>query len=274
MAVAVFCAGMQPLRAWGEDASVAEGKSIFQAKCSPCHTIGGGRLVGPDLRGVTAIRDHEWLERFISAPDKLLAGGDPIASKLLKEYGGVAMPNLGLSSSEVDGLIAYLTESTPKKTTALPAASPEATEGDPQRGVKLFTGAVSFQRGGAPCIACHTVSGVAPLGGGFLGPDLTGIYGRLGAGGLPPLLATLPFPTMQPIYQSRPLTPTERGDLAALFRTAAGRRPADSLSRIIVLTVAGFLLLLLLTGVVWRKRLKSVRRVLVAAMTETGGDRR
>ena len=34
----------------------------------------------------------------------------------------------------------------------------------------------------------------------------------------------------------------------------------------------GFLLLLILTGVVWRKRLRSVRRTLVTEMTEIGGD--
>ncbi len=271
MEVAVLCAGMQPSRAWGDDASVAEGKSIFQAKCSPCHTIGGGRLVGPDLKGVTAARDHDWLERFISAPDKLFAGGDPVANKLLKEYGGISMPNLGLSSSQVDAVIAYLAESAPGKTTAFPAA-PTAASGDPRRGTNLFTGVNSLQRGGAPCIACHTVSGVAPLGGGSVGPDLTGIYSRLGNSGLRSVLATIPFPTMQPIYGSRPLTPNERGDLATMFRAAAGRQPVDSSSRIILLAIVGFLLLLFLTGVVWRKRLRSVRRTLVAEMTEIGGD--
>ncbi len=267
--VLVLCVGMQPPLARGQAASVAEGKSIFQAKCSSCHTVGGGRLVGPDLKGVTDAREREWLVKFITAPDKLLSGGDPVANKLLKEYGGVPMPNLGLNSSQVDALIAFLSESAPGKATTS-AAAPTKPKGDPRRGAKLFTGLISFQRGGAPCIACHTVSGVAPLGGGSLGPDLTGIYGRLGAAGLPPVLATLPFPTMLPIYGTRSLTSQEQGDLAALFREASGRQPVDSSSRITVLAVAGFLLLLTLAGVVWRKRLTSVRRALVVEMTEKG----
>ncbi len=270
MEAAILCAGNQLPRAWGETAPEAEGKSIFQAKCSPCHTIGGGRLVGPDLKGVTAARDHEWLEKFISAPDKMFAGGDPVAGKLLKEYGGVSMPNLGLSSSQVDAVIAYLAESAPGKPAA-PAAAPTAAAGDPQRGAKLFTGVVSFRQGGAPCLACHTVSGVAPLGGGSLGPDLTGIYNRLGAAGLPSVLAALPFPTMQPIYGTRPLTPQEQGDLAAMFSAAAGRKPVDSSPRTMVLAIAGFLVFLILAGVVWRKRLGSVRRALVEEMTRKGG---
>jgi len=257
-----------------ESVSIVDGEALFQAKCSPCHTIGGGRLVGPDLKGATALRDHVWLANFISAPDRVLAGGDPIANRLLKEYGGVAMPNLGLSHSQVDELITYLAESSPRKSTLHPAGATEATLGDPQRGAKLFTGIISLQKGGAPCLACHTVSGVAPLGGGSLGPELTGIYGRLGEVGLTSLLATLPFPTMRPIFQTRPLTQTEQGDLTALFRVAAGRQPVDALPRITALALSGSVLFLLLVGAIWRKRLKSVRRALVTAMTETGGDRR
>lgn len=261
-------------RAFGEDSPAHEGKGIFQAKCSPCHTIGGGRLVGPDLAGVTVLRDHAWLEGFISAPDRVLASGDPVANRLLKDNGGVAMPNLGLSHSQVDELIAYLAESLPRKETAQPATLAEAAAGDPQRGAALFTGIVTFQRGGAPCLACHTVSGAAPIGGGSLGPDLTGIYGRLGEAGLSTVLATLPFPTMRPIFQTRPLTQSERGDLTALFQAATGRQPINATPRIIALVVAGCLMLLLLAGVAWRKRLQRVRRSFVTEMTKTGGGRR
>ena len=116
----------------------SDGEALFQAKCSPCHTIGGGRLVGPDLKGVTALRDHAWLANFISAPDRVLAGGDPIASRLLKEYGGVAMPNLGLNHSQVDELITYLAESSPQKSTLHPAGAAEAIAGDPQARRQTF----------------------------------------------------------------------------------------------------------------------------------------
>lgn len=258
----------------GEDTPATEGKNVFQAKCSPCHTIGGGRLVGPDLKGVTTVRDHVWLARFISTPDRVLASGDSIANQLFEEYGGVAMPNLGLNQTQVDKVIAYLAQSASRKESIPPVAATLTAPGNPQHGAAFFTGIISFQQGGAPCIACHTVSGVSPLGGGSLGPDLTGIYGRLGGAGLASVLATLPFPTMRPIYQVRPLTQTERDDLAALFRIAAGRRPVHTTSRITVLAVAGCVLLLLLAGVVWRKRLRSVRRTFVTTMTETRGNQR
>lgn len=258
----------------GENISADDGKALFQAKCSPCHTIGAGKLVGPDLQGVTALRGHDWIERFISAPDRMFASGDPVANRLLKEYGGVAMPNLGLSHSQVDNLVAYLDESVSKKEQVPTTAPMVSAVGDPQRGAALFTGMISFQQGGAPCLACHTVSGVSPLGGGSLGPDLTGTYGRLGEAGLASVLATLPFPTMRPIFQTCPLTQTERGDLAALFRASAGRQLDDAMYRITMLAVAGVVLLLFLAGVVWRKRLKSVRQAFVTAMTEKRGNQR
>ncbi len=253
--------------------SDVEGKTLFQEKCSGCHTVGGGRLVGPDLKGVTTTRSHEWLEHFISAPDRVIAGGDPAATQLLKEFGGVPMPNLGLSEEQVDALLAFLAAGALPKAAA-PTVPTETAAGDPRRGAALFSGTVPLGRGGAPCLACHSVSGVAPLGGGSLGPDLTGARDRLGAAGLSSVLATLPFPTMRPVYQNRPLTPTEREDLAAFFRAAAGRRPVDNAKWITVLAVAGTAFLLILAGLIWRKRLRSVRRALVTATTESGGDRR
>src|SRR4030065_1033317 len=43
------------------------GEGIFQQKCSACHTVGGGRSVGPDLAGVTSTRDRAWLLPSLTA---------------------------------------------------------------------------------------------------------------------------------------------------------------------------------------------------------------
>lgn len=92
--------------------SPEEGEAIFQQRCASCHSIGGGPLAGPDLQGVTAQRDRDWLIRWISAPDKMLAEGDPIATQLLQEFNNLPMPNMGLSETEVTAVLAYLESET------------------------------------------------------------------------------------------------------------------------------------------------------------------
>ena len=84
------------------------GEYAYASHCAACHTIGRGDGIGPDLRGVTASREREWLTRFISTPDKLLAEADPIAQALLAKYKGVRMPNLSLSAMDASLIIDYL----------------------------------------------------------------------------------------------------------------------------------------------------------------------
>jgi protein SCO1 len=76
--------------------------------CAPCHTIGAGDRVGPDLRGATERRQPAWLTRFIRTPEKVLAEKDPVAVSLAAKFPGVRMPNLGLSEIDAADLIAYI----------------------------------------------------------------------------------------------------------------------------------------------------------------------
>ena len=85
-----------------------KGEYFFQSQCSVCHSIGQGDKMGPDLAGVTARRDRAWLVRYITAPDKMLAEGDPIATALFEKYQYARMPNLRLSSDEVAAVLSYV----------------------------------------------------------------------------------------------------------------------------------------------------------------------
>ncbi|MCK5314947.1 MAG: c-type cytochrome [Anaerolineales bacterium] len=199
--------------------SNSDGQEIFEQKCVACHTIGGGQRVGPDLQDVTGRRDLAWLEGFIAAPDEVIASGDPIATELLAEYNNVVMPNLGLSAAELDALLVYLEN--PGDVSDQPA--PSLPPGSSAQGENLFNGAQPLTNGGTSCLACHNVAGIAALGGGSLGPDLTHVYSRFGANGLQSALTTLPFPTMQGIFADKPLTESEQADLFAFFESADGQ---------------------------------------------------
>ncbi len=92
----------------GHGQAAETGQEIFQDNCAACHTIGKGKLVGPDLAGVTSRREESWLTRQIKDPEGLIAEKDPVAMRLLKEAGNVPMPQLELSDAEVASVIAYL----------------------------------------------------------------------------------------------------------------------------------------------------------------------
>jgi protein SCO1 len=85
-----------------------KGQYLFSTRCSACHSIGEGDKIGPDLASATTTRSRAWLTRYISSPDAMLKEGDPTARALFARYKPVQMPNLNLTKSEVEDLIAYL----------------------------------------------------------------------------------------------------------------------------------------------------------------------
>ena len=90
------------------DLNIDKGAYIFATRCAACHTIGNGDKVGPDLLGVTNVREHAWLKRMITEPDKLIEENDPIATALFKKYREIRMPKLGLAEVDVNTLIEFM----------------------------------------------------------------------------------------------------------------------------------------------------------------------
>lgn len=238
-----------------------QGETLFTQKCTACHTIGGGNLVGPDLKDVTQRRDPAWLSQWILQPDKLLAAGDPIATPLLAEFNNIPMPNLALTEAEVAALIAYL--GNPGGAVAAPVVTLGA--GDAARGRALFTGASRLANGGPPCMSCHSIAGLGALGGGALGPDLTFAYNTYGGdAGLATFLNTTPTVTMNAVWTQQPLTPAEQDDLRVFMQEASvQQRPPQALWQLAGLSVLGMVLLIAAAHLYWRNRLGSVRKTLV-----------
>ncbi len=90
------------------DAELASrGQALFQsAGCQACHTVGGGRLVGPDLAEVTERRSYQFVMGMIVNPDSMLTNNET-ARALLAEY-MTPMSNQGVTRDEARALYEYL----------------------------------------------------------------------------------------------------------------------------------------------------------------------
>lgn len=249
----------------------------FARDCASCHTIGGGRLTGPDLKDVAKRRSPDWLGKFIADPKKMLESGDPTAVELYKSYNNVLMPTIsGLTPARISELLGLIDEESKleqSRFAGLSLINRPLTPGDVADGEALFLGRRALKNGAASCVSCHSVGGMAWLGGGFLGPDLTSAFSRLGGEkGLASWLVSPVSPTMQPVYSGRALDPAEILSLTAYLKDAAGRgRPADSIARLafLIIGIIGAAALFAVLDSAWSGRLQSVRRALVAKTTSS-----
>jgi len=91
------------------DAALAsQGQGYFQSKgCVGCHTIGSGKLIGPDLKGVTDRQSLGWIIGMITNPDSMLANDDT-AKTLLSEMNSQRMVPMGVTATEARALYEYL----------------------------------------------------------------------------------------------------------------------------------------------------------------------
>ena len=248
----------------------APGSTTFGSLCVACHTIGGGRLVGPDLAGVSDRRSEQWLVDFITSSQTMIQSGDPDAVALSEEYNGMVMPDALVAESEVLAVISYITSQTPG--TDEPQAAPdvavqEVAEADlasPESivlGSHLFQGTVRFANRGPTCIACHDVTHDAVIGGGILAAELTDVFSRMSAAGIEAILGKPPFPVMQAAYQEQPLTEDEINALVAFLQSVdedeLTHQPRDYGLGLFGSGVVGTALVYGICGLVWRGRKKS-----------------
>ncbi len=252
-----------------------DGAALFKANCAACHTIGKGRLVGPDLKGVTNKRSEEWLAKFIKASQALISSGDADAKAIFDEY-KVAMPDFNLPDADIKAMIDYIASMSPaaeeatvqvETTTAAnnePAApgSETASKDDIQKGADLYSGKRRFQNGGPSCLSCHNVSNKLVPVGGLMAKDLTTVYSRLGGdAGLQGILKSYPFPAMASSYKNNTLTDEEVRLLSAFLYDAdkeAIYSPNESGYAILMYGggVAMFVLLVLI-ALIWYNRKKN-----------------
>ncbi len=199
------------------------GGALFTKNCTACHTIGGGKLVGPDLANVQNKVTEDWIIKFVQSSQTVIKSGDSTAVALFKEYNQVIMPDQPLKPNEIKEIIKYIAANSPssdqpnQKTPNQIFNAAMVTDLDIERGRKIFEGTTRLTNKGPACITCHNVDDPSIIGGGRLAIDLTQAFTRLSAAGVDGILRNPPFPAMIDGFGNAPLTDQEVQDLLAFL---------------------------------------------------------
>jgi mono/diheme cytochrome c family protein len=259
LALAAGSAAAQPV----PDPAAVE---LFAAKCASCHTVGKGDRVGPDLKDAVERRGRPWVEGFVATPGAML-DADPQARDLLQRFGGVRMPDLGITAEEASRLADLIALCSSAACDLEGSFTPvtSATAQDVARGRDLFTGRAALRNGASPCLSCHTAQGAGvPIAGGTFSRDLSHAYARLGDRGLDAALKAPGFRVMGRVFAERPLTAEEALALRAFLHESnrAGAAGEETLSLPLLAGLAALVALGVLNSL-WARRLRGVRSTLL-----------
>jgi cytochrome c553 len=203
------------------NALAQDSEALFREKCSGCHSIGGGDLVGPDLARTAAWPDAELQESIkrmeasvgpltdaeVNGLKAYLKNAKPKSDSAAKSSSGTSS-----SASSPGGKDASATSpATEANSLAAAAGESSAEPASAEKGRKLFWGDEAFKNGGLSCIACHSVDG----NGGNMAPDLTGISQKMAASALVSACEHTPYKVMKTAYKSHAILHQEALDLQA-----------------------------------------------------------
>lgn len=105
--------------------------------CARCHSIGQGKLIGPDLKGFTERHSREWLINFIRSSETMIKSGDTTALRLFHDNENLPMPDHNFTAEEATSLIDYI-EAEEKKLKADPGFLNNSFNFAPPAGNWLF----------------------------------------------------------------------------------------------------------------------------------------
>ena len=256
------------------NANAQDGEKLFQ-QCAACHTIGKGKLLGPDLLDISKKRDAVWLKSFIKSSQSMIKAGDPDAVALFEEFNNLPMMDFNFSDPEMEAVIKYIdsfsspdseggevTDAVSDSVAAAEAAEYLAsidTEKNRLQGQQLFEGKRKFKNGGAACVSCHHVNTTDAVQGGLLAADLTQSFTKTGGfAGIKAMIEFPPFPAMKDAYQKAALTEEESMKIQVFLMHAdkSDRQGETAVSDLIKQGIKGTLVLLVVIALVWFKRKK------------------
>lgn len=166
----------------------------YAQKCVGCHTVGGGKLTGPDLLPTRA-----WPKPELAAKVKLMEPRvGPLSESEIAQFVGL------LQDSRAQDRIRIAQELASKAVAATLDPASESV------GKKLFEGTTQFTNGGIACATCHR----AGAQGGTFGPELTNLHTRMGKVAMISAIQQTQFLVMSGTYKNQPITAQEAIHLA------------------------------------------------------------
>lgn len=249
---------------------------LFNSFCATCHTIGKGKLIGPDLLDVHTRRSDAWLVEFITSSQAMIDKGDADAVALYNENNKTVMPNAPYSAVEIKSIIEYIKTKSPGYVAQVDVSKPaenvntqpeepvrsvdEATDAEIDIGEMLFTGNQRLVGRGPACISCHNVKNDKLIGGGLLAKDLTDVYARMNEAGVRAIVSSPPFPAMKEAYQNAVISDEEVYNLTAFLKYANeqqyGQHGRDYKQYFLFSGIICFVALLFIFSIAWRSRRK------------------
>jgi len=104
-----------------------DGGQMFRTNCGACHTVGKGKLVGPDLKGVETRHTDEWIHKWVKSSQGLVQAGDKDAVKLFTDNSSIVMPDQPLNDDQIKTILDFIKNGGQEAVTA--SASPASTSG-------------------------------------------------------------------------------------------------------------------------------------------------
>jgi cytochrome c551/c552 len=87
---------------------VAEGKTIFTARCAACHSV-NKVVTGPALAGVDQRHNIDWIINFVHSSQTVVKSGDEKAVALFEKFNKITMPDHpDLTPDNIKSIVEYI----------------------------------------------------------------------------------------------------------------------------------------------------------------------
>lgn len=90
-----------------DEMTIQHGMELFNLHCASCHNF-SENLIGPNLAGITAEVDKEWLSRFISNSPAMIENGDERSVQLFEKYKQYMPAFPTLEGEDIEDILGFI----------------------------------------------------------------------------------------------------------------------------------------------------------------------